>query len=271
MPHIEYKTEKLKRILDDLHNLMGITMAIVDVDFHYIYKSGDAPEFCQRIQDDPAGRIKCHCSDMDMLKKCSRGKCFVSHTCHAGIVDAVFPIIKDSMVVGYVIIGRVRKDLDFSNVREKIEWLDCVESDMERAYRELKCLSEVQLESLCDILSHIIFENAIEIEDGGFQHRVSAYIDENIDKKLTVEEICSAMFMSKTLLYKKFHEVFGCTVNECIITRRIQRACELLLSIDDGDKLCTVAEAVGMEYTYFCRLFKSRMGMTPAEYKSKYA
>ncbi len=267
---IEYNKEKLKRILDDLYYLIKINMAIVDVNFNFIYKSGIAHEFCQKIQSCAHGKEKCYCSDIDMLKKCAEEKNFVSHKCHAGLIDSVVPIIKETFVVGFVIIGRIRPNENFKEISRRLSWLDYGYDEMKIAYNKLTHLTDMQLKSLTNLLSHIIFENAIELEDSDFQHKITVYINENLSEKLSIPHLCSVMLMSKNVLYKNFHKCFDCSVNEYILSQRIKQA--QILITQTNEKIIDIAEKTGItNYTYFCRIFKKKTGFTPTEYRKKYS
>ncbi len=270
MPKIEYNREKLKQILDDIYQLVGVNIAIFDINGNSIYTSGETPEFCKKIQSLPHGKARCYCSDRDMIKKCSLEGKFISHKCHAGITDSVIPIIKNLIIVGYIVIGRVRPNKSFDEIKADLLWLHYNSEEMQNAYESLVTLSSKQFDSLVDLLSNIIFETAIEVEDESFQYRISKFINDNLNKKITVKELCSAMFMSKNMLYENFRNVFGCTVNEYITSERIAKAQELL--VNSEDKIRDISEMVGISnYTYFCRLFKTKTGYTPLAYKKKYS
>ena len=266
MLEIEYKKEKLKRILDDLYQLTNINMAIVDMNFEYVYVSGNKPVFCDEIQKTKRGRELCHCSDFNMLKKCLEERKFFSHECHAGLIDSVIPVIKEDFLVGFVIIGRVKPNEEFDNIKKKISWFEDEENVMKNAYNSLTYLSKNQLESLADLVTHILFENAIEINNDDFKYKVSTFVNDNIDKKITVSSLCSHMLLSKNVLYKKFDENFSCTVNEYILSKRIELARKLIA--ETNEEIYTIAEKCGISnYTYFYRIFKKRTGLTPAQYK----
>ena len=59
---IDYNKEKLEQILDNLYIVMKINMAIVDINFNFLYSSGKAAEFCKKIQSSKQGKEKCFCS-----------------------------------------------------------------------------------------------------------------------------------------------------------------------------------------------------------------
>lgn len=80
---------------------------------------------------------------------------------------------------------------------------------------------------------------------------------------LTVELHLSACHISH--LFKK---ATGGTITDYLISRRLREACVLLAST----KLSVqeISHSVGIaNFSYFCRLFKSKYGLTPAQYRNR--
>ncbi len=268
MAAIEYNREKLIRILDDIYNIMGINIAVFDAEYNCIYTSGKTPLFCKIIQSREGGKARCICSDRNMIKKCTEEGRFISHRCHAGLTDSAMPIVKNSVIVGYVVIGRIRTGQSFDDI--KAELSNYPVDSLGEAYKELTELSQTQLDSLADLVSGVIFENVFFFEDESFRYRVTKYINDNLNKKLTVSELCKAMFVSKNKLYAEFRESFGCSVSDYIVEQRVSAAQELLIS--GTEAVAAIADAVGIQnYTYFCRLFKKKTGYTPLAYRKKFS
>ena len=253
---ITYDKKKLREIIDSICNLTGLSMCVMDTGFNTLYtreKKEDA--FCHKIQKTPEGKEKCRCSDVKMLEECARTKAPVSHVCHAGLIDTVVPIIKNGIVVGFIIIGRVRQTMECPNALFKND------------YKKLTYLSKKQLSSLVDLLSHILFENAVQIEYNDFISRATEYIEQNLDKKLSVDILCRELFVSKNYLYESFHSFYGCTVNEYITNRKIDAAKVMLC--ENGVTALLVAKSLGYDnYSYFCKLFKKKVGCSPTSQRS---
>lgn len=99
--------------------------------------------------------------------------------------------------------------------------------------------------------------------------RAKEYIDRNLDKDLSICEITRNTNISKTSLYKIFRLTLNCTVNEYIMTQRIQRAGELLLTTDMT--LDEIASATGFTSAdYLGYIFKKVEGKTPIQYRKLY-
>lgn len=266
--NISYNIEKLKRIIDDLCTATGLAMAVIDTKHNHIYKrNAEESEFCSLIQSTPEGRNGCLFCDLEMLTHARESKLPYSHVCHGGLFDTSVPILKNGIVAGYIIIGRVRKDeLPDVEAIERITSYGIPREKLLSAFPRATYLSDSQLDSLIRLISHILFENAIDIDYGEFINRATEYIDLNLDTPLSVHQLCTDLYVSKNYLYESFRDYFGKTVNEYITDRRVALAKEYLRHPETH--VTDVADAVGIyNYTYFSKLFKKETGMTPREYK----
>lgn len=247
---IIYNTEKLKKIIDDLFTLTGISMALVDTGGNYLY-TVTKPEdcICIREQACPEGRARCSRDDKEMMRLAGERRESVSHVCHAGLVDTAVPILKSNTPVGFILIGRI--------VTENMRVRDA---------EGMTHITEAQLSSMKNLLSHIVFENAIEIEYDELISRARDLIHGELCGELSVELIAERLYVSKNKLYKSFRSYYGMTVGEYILNARMSRAAELLL--ESEMPVFLVSESVGIKnYTYFSRLFKKCYGISPLSYR----
>ena len=265
--NIRYDLEKLKKIIDDLCTVTGLCMALLDSKGNFLYTHNtDASAFCKKIQSNPEGRARCSCSDKKMIKQCAAECKTVTHICHAGLLDTVVPILKSGILAGFIVIGRVRPTLDPPKVHDTLEWLECDDAELSELYMKQCYLSDDMLSSLINLISNIVFENAIEIDYDKFIKTATDYIDKNLSGALTVDVLCRELFVSKNQLYKSFHSFFSCTVNEYVTSRRIAVAAEMLKNTEESVQ--DIAETVGLpNYTYFSKLFKKRTGISPHAYR----
>ncbi len=249
--NIHYDLDKLKKIIDDLHRITGISMALVDTKYNFLYNvTNDTDTVCQRIQASPEGDARCSCADRTLVERCATERRPVSHLCHAGLLDTAVPIFKGEHIAGFIVIGRIRTDA----------------APQEDMYQSMVYFSDEQLTSLVDLLSHILFESAIGIDYDEFVSRATDYIDTHIAEELALTRLCTELHVSRNYLYRGFHSYFGCTVNEYVTERRIRKAAALLRESDDS--ITRIAEKVGIpNYTYFSRLFKKKTGLSPLKYR----
>lgn len=263
---IRYNTEKLKSILNDLCMVTNISFAILDVHFDTLFEHKAKSEFCELINKSSLGFNKCLCSDTIILETCQKTRQFQTHICHAGLRDAATPIIKNDIIVGYILMGRIRSSSSSDNICKNLSWLNLDLEILKKSYNALPFYSDEQIISLSNLLSHILFENAVEIDFNDFINRATTYIKDNLHEELTISHLCSTLHVSKNVLYKSFRDSFDCTVNEYITTQRTKKAKQLLMGTDET--ISRIAEAVGIDnYPYFCRLFKKLVGISPSEYR----
>lgn len=264
---IKFDLERLRRIIDDVHTVLGVSLSVMDTDNHTLYKrERDNDEFCIRILSSPEGRYKCACSDRKVIE---RHECFggtVSHICHAGILDTVVPLIKDSITVGYIFIGRVRPTEKPVGIAERLEWLGDSEDDINNRYSRLTYYTDEQMACIKRLVSNILFDSAVDIVHDTVAEKAVDYIKANIREDLSVDNLCKLLFVSKNRLYSEFRKYFNMTVNEYVTDYRIETSKKMLSNIDMS--VSQISEAVGMDnYAYFCKLFKQKTGLSPTEYR----
>ena len=102
-------------------------------------------------------------------------------------------------------------------------------------------------------------------------HGVSSamkYLDENLEKDLTLDELAARSGLNKTYFITLFKRLNGVTPWEYITARRIERAVMLLKG--DGN-IMSVARKCGFNSaSNFNRAFRKATGLTPSEWKKRH-
>lgn len=85
-----------------------------------------------------------------------------------------------------------------------------------------------------------------------------------------LEDLSQSLHLSPYHLSHLFKEATGVSITEYIATRRIHQSVRLLTTTHKPVSL--IAEDVGLTNTsYFCKLFKAHMGITPHQYRKNWA
>lgn len=96
--------------------------------------------------------------------------------------------------------------------------------------------------------------------------RIERLIEERLDTKLLLGDMAREMGMSRSNLARLFKHRTGISLGQYLISRRIHRAKELLLS--DGHRIGEIALSVGFSNQgHFDTFFKKLVGVTPREYR----
>lgn len=98
--------------------------------------------------------------------------------------------------------------------------------------------------------------------------QICAYVEAHLADDLSLSQIAAVTYHSPTYISKIFSEVKNVNYNRYVVNQRLSRGSELLLStrlvLED------IVERVGYRSaSYFIHAFRSKYGMTPAEYRKR--
>ena len=137
------------------------------------------------------------------------------------------------------------------------------------------------LDELPLILEKIVSENAesenqsdLNNDDANIENcayviqDIEKYIEENLDKKLSLTDIAESIHMNKSYISRMFKEKAGENLFDYINKRKIEKAKQLIKN--NELRMYEIAINVGMEDTaYFSRVFKKYEGISPSEYQKE--
>ena len=112
-----------------------------------------------------------------------------------------------------------------------------------------------------------LFEDRVRFEDlDPLTVKITSYINANLAKKITLDEIGKLTFFSPVYCDTVFKRETGRSIIDYLIERRIDEAKKYLM--DTAMSLTQVAELCGFaDYNYFCRVVKKRVSSTPTAYR----
>ncbi|GKX53709.1 response regulator transcription factor [Budvicia aquatica] len=97
-------------------------------------------------------------------------------------------------------------------------------------------------------------------------HRAQYYIERNIFKNMTLDDVADHAYISACYLSRLFKKQFGIGYSE-YLTRRKMVIAKLLLNFSDLQINAIALELSYQDANYFCRLFKKETGLSPSEYR----
>ncbi len=268
---VNYDIQKINSVLQDFYNATGINMDLLKADFSYIscnHRGNDY--YCQAVKHTEAGKKACPLSDACLLERCKKSKQPEMHICHAGLIDVAVPILYDDVIIGYIIFGQMKADTDFSAFETYIANLGLDTLKMKEYYTEIPFFNSEKIQSVSNIVSmlvkHILLENMLKPDFDANMQKAVAFINENLENDLSIRNISKSINVSKSVLYKRFHACFQCTISEYINTKRVEKSIELLAKTDLSIE--EISQKVGFSSTsYYSKTFKKQKGMAPLKYK----
>lgn len=274
---INFNIEKLDKLLFDFYTITGITISVWDGDFHQLsFHPREMCAFCQTIKSTEKGKLACFMSDRKLCMESSKTGKPTKHICHAGLVDLAFPIKHKDTVLGYIMFGQIpdKNEEDMKYVIEKLcKDLGLDSAKLSEEYRMLSKYDEKLIDSAANILKqatrYLWLSEYINIEYDDTATKIDEYIRQNLSENITVALLCQELKLSKKRLYAISHQNFGVPIGDHICNLRIDEAKRLLESTDL--QIQQIASMVGiLDYNYFSKFFKLRVGSSPLRYRKEY-
>jgi AraC-like DNA-binding protein len=120
---------------------------------------------------------------------------------------------------------------------------------------------------ITDIISELLVNPITKNKERPFTN-IAGYINNNLNKNITVDELAERACMSKFHFIRVFNKEFGFTPHEFIIHSRINAAKFFLLSSSKSIKEIVYLCGFNNE-SAFSNTFKKVVGMTPCQFRNK--
>ena len=268
---IDFNKERLENTLSDFLNATGININITDENFNLLTnRCGSHSKYCAYIQSHENGIERCMCSDKTLLERCRETKTAQYHECHAGLIDVGVPIIHADTIIGYLILGQMKKNTDFSKVlKEKV--LSGADI-LKKYYDELVLYDESKIKSVINIAlmlaKHILLEKMFYPVTNACIEKCFHYINRHLSEHFSIKKLSSSIGYSTSEIYKSFHKYHNCTVGEYITKCRIDYSTSLLLETDLSVEEISVKCGFSSS-PYFSKKFKEHFGISPTTYRKQ--
>lgn len=272
-----FNISDLKDLLIDYYTLTKMRIAIFDEQFHEIasYPS-QLSTYCHLIRSDGEAYKKCLQCDYNAFSTCKDTQRLHIYQCHAGLTEAIVPIMADQVIIGYIMLGQVletgsKKDL-WDEITQGLKAYKIDMKQLHKAYANKKNVSTNMIESSAKMMeicaSYLYASHKLVLKKDSLAHRIDRFIGENLQEDLSVAIICEAFEIGKTKLYEIANESYGMGIAKHICQIRIQRAKEHL--IDTDLPIYQIADIIGVEdYNYFTKMFKKETGTTPKMFRKE--
>ena len=144
-----YPLKDLK-ILDEVREIFYQTTGLV-LSFHYpeeegydFYPKNEKNYYCEAIESTPEGVTRCLKSDRDALVKARESGEYCVYTCHAGLVNAVIPLIYKGRDIGAIFTGQIftrKQDKDdFLRIYEGLRPLGIKKGSIYEKFKHIKVI-----------------------------------------------------------------------------------------------------------------------------------
>lgn len=217
------------------------------------------------------------------LGKIPEGRC---HVCHAGLVEWTIPVFSSGKLLLVLFAGpcrigtRLRADYVAPQLPwPKSPWASDVDLPREIDEDESQLIMEhlrqlaARLQILIEGLNIGASKSSAKSPDAHLSNSLNRrqvtilrFIEENYTESVTLADLAKRLALSESRVSHVVRQSCNASFRELLVERRIRGAMELLR--DSGMSVLQVALSCGFEdVAHFHRLFRQRVGVTPAKYR----
>ncbi len=269
---INYDKEKINTALKDFVNATGINVQFLKTDLTSLGVVFSQNSYCAEIQKSPKGHTACARSDKLLIDRCRKSLKPEMQLCHAGLADLAVPIVYENELIGYLILGQMKTDKAFEDIKSYLSGIGGDTEKMEAHYSALPVFTYEKIKSIAGVAEmlakFLLLENMLKPSYNLSIRMAVEYIENHLSEPLNVENISLNGNISKNTLYRGFKREFGMTVSEYITKKRIEAAEKLLRSTDMSIE--RIASMVGFSTAaYFGANFKKLNGISPLKFRKE--
>jgi len=273
MTEVTFNTDKLRELLQDFYTLTKIRLVIFDNDMNKILSVPEREcDFCTALRQNPEARKKCEICDKEACVQCRKTNTMQIYSCHAGLIEAVSPLVMNDINLGYIMLGQIINKEDKLTKRDEIIAYakKYITDNVEKYYDKLVSKRDEQISAAAKIMEACakgLWVSELIMIDEGISVALKGYIMNNLDENLSVDAICSHFKISRNKLYKISHDYYGMSIASFIRKKRVDNAEQLLRN---GATVAEAAIQSGFyDYNYFSKIFKKEKGILPVKIKTR--
>jgi len=286
----------IDKIMKEFSHTTGHASVLVDIQGSEVTQLHNFTTFCQKMRTNPKTRALCQ--KCDLFGGLEATKLVDSphiYRCHAGLIDFSVPIIINDQLVAFFTSGQLitENENDFESIHPfQTDWQH--DAELVKAYQSLPVRTSEEIAASAEILRIIsnyylkrkleteiekkptlltpklkgketkTFEKNKEIE------KSLKYIEKNLNKSLTLEEVASHVHLSSFYFSKLFKKETGKNFIHYINDEKMELAQSML--INTSLPIDVISSNLGFSHTsYFCKIFKKKFGTTPKNYRKTFS
>lgn len=265
---------KLRELLKEFHLLTQVRISFWDTMGKRCVISGmvaDSP-FCSRLRSCPELNEACaHCDREGLRVAQETGRLHV-FTCHAGLHEYVYPVVESGRMIGFFMIGQVYMPELYGDLvgDHAAQWAEHgIDADEMRDL--LNCLPVMTHEKMLaaahmlEVLAgYVYIKGLVRSLEPTLCEKLEAYVAQNLDRQISLDEIASALYVSRSTLCHKVRKERNMSVVELIQDMRVKKVIELMRGGMSPN--AAAAEAGFSSFGYCVRVFKRTLGVAPSAF-----
>lgn len=271
---LDFNETQLLALMKDFYTLTGIRIVLFDDEYQELLAYPlENCAFCAHIKENATTKKFCIESDQNSFQQCKTTRQLIIYHCHAGLIEAVIPLIDNHIVIGYLMFGQI-SDASSPNVLKETLMQTSLKKYMdglEPLFSTIPLKNSKEIHAAAHIMEactyYALMNESIALRKQNFTKHLTEYLLPRLNEHLDADQIAKSLGISRSKLYLSCDKYLGMGIAEYIRTLRMEQAQHLLKA--SPYSITTIANMVGFEdYNYFRRVFKKETGYSAKKYRS---
>jgi Response regulator containing CheY-like receiver domain and AraC-type DNA-binding domain len=279
---------ELDKLLDHFFYCFGVRILFSSPAGRILRVGLESPDsaFCRMVRSELGREGRCLAQDERMRTVAEERGGILPYTCHAGLRECLYPIIKDGHLLGFAMIGQYRRS-SAPPERLRAAWRDAAprghaasgsargERALAEAFAALPAFDaegEGHMIGLFKLLAdYAVASGLVSMESNLVVDKVISWIDERSSRRrLPLAEVAAAVRKSPSTVSHVVKRETGMSYKRLVIERKLEAATEMLLESPESS-IGEVAEAMGFSDQFqFSKMFRKYRGASPSEFVKRH-
>lgn len=265
--------EEVKRLLDHFAAVMDLRIIFCNAEGEILQRGLNRrnSEYCRLMQERFFGHARCQTLDRAKQQESIETRAMVCYKCHAGLCEAIAPVMTEGNPAGFVLIGQIRTTRDLpEHIRRKCRDAELLAA-VEGSFRKLPYISPKKLESLLGMFSllmdYIVTKEMVALRRDRTLSRIERYIEEHVREEIALDRVAVHVGRSRSTVSHLVRRKLGMTFKNLVIDRKLKFA-ERRMREHPENTIEEVAAMAGFnDPFYFSRIYRKYRGVPPSEYR----
>ncbi|MBI4979384.1 MAG: PocR ligand-binding domain-containing protein [Spirochaetes bacterium] len=227
-------------------------------------------EYCRLIQTKLDRLSFCTRMDREKCAESARTKSMAVYQCHAGLMEAVMPVIVDGQIAGFIMIGQFRtSDSIQPHLLKQYKRKFGAVKELRAAFYRLPYVPEKNLSNILGLFSvivrYIVSSNMVSLKGNLLVEKTLEYLKANIEKTISLSDIETLTGKSASTISHLFKSTTGKSFKETLLDMKLSKA-DAYFRTAPSPNVREIAKRLGFEDPfYFSRIYKKYRKMSPRD------
>ncbi len=265
--------EEVKRLLDHFSAVMDLRIVLFNAEGKVIQRGLNRrnSDYCRLMQERLFGHARCQTLDRTKQQESIETRSMVCYKCHAGLCEAIAPVMTEGYPAGFVLIGQFRTISKLPEHVRKACKEPALAGAVEEAFGKLPYISPKKLESLLGMFSllmdYIVTKEMVALRRDRTLSRIERYIEEHVREEITLDRVAVHVGRSRSTVSHLVRRKLGITFKNLVIDRKLKFA-EKRMREHPENSIEEVAAMAGFnDPFYFSRIYRKYRGVPPSDYR----